>query len=154
MSEHLVAKKSMKISDYRSQSCLKEEISKKCNKISTKRTNKVTKDAIAELGSKPKRKKGESKYEELDLEGTRNLVRRKLVRIDPQDPASAEEKCYANIQIQLNRKRRNSEDKTSIAGVLVQISHDGARVRFPIRYIRHALLQSLKECKMLRLQLR
>lgn len=75
-----------------------------------------------------------------------NLVTEGNVRIDLQGRTPD---GYANIQIQVNRPRSNrpgNTDPTTIATALIQTDRQG-NLLFPIRYVRHALLRSLRDCQ-------
>ena len=76
------------------------------------------------------------------------MVQDNNVRIDLQGFFNQAGRRYANIQIQLNRPRRNRPgyvDSTTIATACVETNGQNG-VNIPVRYIRDALIRSLLDC--------
>lgn len=62
------------------------------------------------------------------------------VRIDLQGFVNRNNHRFANIQVQINRPRKNAQDSTTVAVALVELAN------IPIRYVRDALIRSLTDC--------
>ena len=71
----------------------------------------------------------------------RTLHKCDKVRVDLQGFFNHENRRYLNIQVQLNKKRNG--ESTTIATALIETNSKGD-ILFPIRYIRDALVKSLR----------
>lgn len=79
-------------------------------------------------------------------QGASTLVSLDGVRIDRQGTITRNGRRYANLQIQVNRQRRNANDRTTIATALIETDEQN-NLLFTVRYIRDALLRSLRDCQ-------